>query len=200
MPRLKIMKNSENENKLLNKKSNKKSEKSKAPKKKKTTYYAEDGIFYCSRKNVVATNNKELGNELYKELNSKLNEKTVEEKIKDKVVEEISDEDTEKTSKEISDEANEISNDKIIQGTKLKKLKKNTSLYELLVRPSGATMEELEKELGWKKASIRGTISNLQKEQQFCLMTVNITKPNLDSNNKSFYKEIRYFIKSTNLQ
>lgn len=54
-------------------------------------------------------------------------------------------------------------------------------------------MEELEKELNWKKASIRGTISNLQKEQQFCLMTINIIKPNLDD--KSFYKETRYFAK-----
>jgi len=76
-----------------------------------------------------------------------------------------------------------------------KKLKKNSSLYELLSRPFGATMEELENELNWKKASIRGTISNLQKEQQFCLMTINIIKPNLDLNNKSFYKETRYFIK-----
>ena len=65
MPRLKIMKNYENENKLLNKKSNKKSKKSKAPKKKKTTYYAEDGIFYCGRKNVAATNNEELNPDEY---------------------------------------------------------------------------------------------------------------------------------------
>jgi len=77
-------------------------------------------------------------------------------------------------------------------------------------------MEELEKELNWKKASIRGTISNLQKEQQFCLMTINIIKPNLNNksnfksdseiknnndsndieNNKSFYKKTRYFIKN----
>lgn len=74
-----------------------------------------------------------------------------------------------------------------------KKVKKNSSLYKLLSRPSGATMEELEKELNWKKASIRGTISNLQKQQQFCLITINVIKPNLD--NKSFYKETRYFIK-----
>ena len=91
------------------------------------------------------------------------------------------------------------------QEVNTKKAKKNTSLYELLSRPSGATMEELEKELNWKKASIRGTISNLQKQQQFCLMTINIIKSNLDfksnksdsdiENNKSFYKETRYFIK-----
>jgi hypothetical protein len=89
---------------------------------------------------------------------------------------------------------------------KERNIKKNSSLYELLSRPFGASMEELEKELNWKKASIRGTISNLQKEQQFCLLTINIIKPNLEfesnfksdsdiKNNKSFYKETRYFIK-----
>ena len=202
MPRLKIMKNSENEivnknemkNKTINKKSNKKNKKPKATKKKKDILKSEEIVF----ENRI----EDFGDRIEdtfpfadEELDSGLNEETVGEEIKDEAVEEISDEAGEETNEEINDEAGDEVNDEIVQETKFKKVKKNTSLYELLSRPFGATMEELEKELNWKKASIRGTISNLQKEQQFCLITINVIKPNLNLNNKSFYKETRYFIK-----
>lgn len=125
-----------------------------------------------------------------------LENKIVNEKLDEKLDEEVNEKMNEEIKDENNEEIDEEKNDETMQETKTEKIiktKKNSSLYELLSRPCGATMEELEKELNWKKASIRGTISNLQKEQQFCLMTINVIKPNLD--NKSFYKETHYFIK-----
>lgn len=159
-------------------------------------------------------------NEIIKEAETKEDKiKEIEEK-KEKVIEEVADNQIINDNNNIVINDNIENNDNILitdndyndinedldsinssQETSTKKVKKNSSLYELLSRPFGATMEELEKELNWKKASIRGTISNLQKEQQFCLMTINVIKPNLKYNlgynlcSKSFYKETRYFIK-----
>lgn len=186
MPRLKIMKNYQNELLSKNKTTNKKSKKSKVLKKKKEILKSEEIVFENRIEDTLPFANEELDSGLNKETAD-------EEEIKNEAIEEINDEASEEINEEISDEAGDKVSDEIAQETKFKKLKKNTSLYELLSRPFGATMEELEKELNWKKASIRGTISNLQKEQEFCLMTINIIKPNLDD--MTFYKETRYFIK-----
>ena len=78
-----------------------------------------------------------------------------------------------------------------------KKVKKNSVLFDMLSRSEGATLDELEKELGWKRASIRGVMSNMQKELEFCLLTIDVSKPafNKDDGSKAFKKETRYFIR-----
>lgn len=77
------------------------------------------------------------------------------------------------------------------------KTKKNSILYDMLSRSEGATLDELENKLGWKRASIRGVMSNLQKELKFCLLTIDVSKLNNANSEeeKVFNKETRYFIR-----
>lgn len=102
------------------------------------------------------------------------------------------------------DVENDVDN-KIIENQENKPLekpiKKTSSIQDLLMRPCGASMNELMEATGWQKHSIRGTLSNLQKDQQFSLLNVELSRPNFDriENDKGgvdrFIKETRYFIK-----
>ena len=97
-----------------------------------------------------------------------------------------------KSEDELEDKSKNKPNSK--QGSKTKK---NSILYDMLSRPEGATLDELEIELGWKRPSIRGVMSNMQKEFEFCLLTIDVSKPsfNKEDGSKTFKKETRYFIK-----
>jgi hypothetical protein len=95
----------------------------------------------------------------------------------------------------------DVSNNKIKnEPAKYLKIKKVNILCELLKRNCGANMEELSEKLNWKKSSLRGVLSNLQKQHRFTLLSLNISKSNLDTNSDviSFEKETRYFIKEAN--
>lgn len=76
----------------------------------------------------------------------------------------------------------------------IKKEKKTNLIFDILSSKTGATLNELIEKTGWQKHSIRGTLSNLQKELQFSLLKVELSRPN-PLNNKDFIKETRYFIK-----
>ncbi|MDR0572106.1 MAG: DUF3489 domain-containing protein [Rickettsiales bacterium] len=77
------------------------------------------------------------------------------------------------------------------------KIKKTAALLKLLKRDCGASLDELSKELNWKKISLRGVLSNLQKQCRFTLLSINMIKPalNMEDNIPCFKKETRYFIK-----
>lgn len=76
----------------------------------------------------------------------------------------------------------------------IKKEKKSNIIYDILSSEAGATLNELIEKTGWQKHSIRGTLSNLQKELQFSLLKIELSRPD-PLNNKDFIKETRYFIK-----
>jgi len=97
-----------------------------------------------------------------------------------------------------SESENKLENELKNKSTKPeKKIKKNSILYYMLSRSEGATLDELESKLGWKRPSIRGVMSNMQKELEFCLLTIDVSKPifNKDDGSKAFKKETRYFIR-----
>jgi hypothetical protein len=82
------------------------------------------------------------------------------------------------------------------------KIKKVNIICELLKRNCGANMEELSEKLNWKKTSLRGVLSNLQKQHRFTLLSLNMSKPKLDVNGNviGFEKETRYFIKEADFE
>jgi hypothetical protein len=95
-------------------------------------------------------------------------------------------------------EESEVSDNKMKnEPAKYLKIKKVNILCELLKRNCGANMEELSEKLNWKKSSLRGVLSNLQKQRGFTLLSLNVSKPKLDDNDNviGFKKETRYFIK-----
>ena len=73
-------------------------------------------------------------------------------------------------------------------------IKKTNIIYDILSSKTGATLNELMAKTGWQKHSIRGTLSNLQKDLQFTLIKVVVSRPD-PFNSKNFIKETRYFIK-----
>lgn len=96
---------------------------------------------------------------------------------------------------------NKLIGKKSISKVKTTSDKKETIIFDLLSRPCGASINELIEATGWQKHSIRGTLSNLQKDLQFSLLNIELSRPNFDKikNDKSevdrFIKETRYFIK-----
>lgn len=86
----------------------------------------------------------------------------------------------------------------IIEKTKVPtKEKKSCLIFDILARPEGGTLEEVMEATGWQRHSVRGVLSNLQKEQQFTLLNIDVSKP---ETNGSFIKETKYFIKSNNFE
>lgn len=106
------------------------------------------------------------------------------EKVEDEKEVNVEDENLEPKPSEISSKLEEL---------KKPVIKKTSLIYELLSRPQGAKIEELMDATGWQKHSVRGTLTNLQKDLQFQLLKLETSKPNFDE--KGFIKETTYFIK-----
>jgi hypothetical protein len=130
-------------------------------------------------------------------------------------------EETEEEVKEVETETEKEKNKPVEISPEYSKAKKTTILYKLLKRDCGASLGELTMELNWKIPSIRGVLSNLQRQRQFTLLSLNISKPrvgddfddnddrdnngnandnddagnNGNNNCAGFKKETRYFIK-----
>jgi hypothetical protein len=104
---------------------------------------------------------------------------------------------SEKTNVSDNDSSSIAIEETMEKSAKHPKMKKINILYDLLIRRCGANMEELSKELNWKKSSLRGVLSNLQKQRGFTLLSLCASKPKLDDNGNviGFKKETRYFIK-----
>jgi hypothetical protein len=125
-----------------------------------------------------------------------------EEDIKEEDIkeEDIKEEDKEGDGEEEIIEENAVENIEEEKGeeNKAQKIKKNSLLYNLLLGDSGITLDELMKILGWQKHSLRGVMSNLQKQLGFSLVTLSTTRPVFDSVGKvkKFKKETRYYAKT----
>lgn len=81
-----------------------------------------------------------------------------------------------------------------IEEAKKPKIKKTSIIYDLLERPQGSTIEELMEATDWQKHSVRGTLSNMQKEMQFQLIKLETSTPDFDKG--GFIKKCTYFIRS----
>ena len=83
----------------------------------------------------------------------------------------------------------------IEKNDKKNNIKKTNLIYEILSSKKGGTLQELMEKTGWQKHSIRGTLTNLQKDLEFTLIKVDVSKPD-PVNRRQFIKETRYFIKN----
>ena len=148
---------------------------------------AEDNniVDYINEDDSLTLNNDELEDELE-------DDEVEEDKSNDELEDESDNKSDDESENNLKDKSKNKSN-----GKKDGKIKKNSILYDMLSRPEGATLDELEIELGWKRPSIRGVMSNMQKELEFCLLTIDVSKPtfNKDNGSKAFKKETRYFIR-----
>lgn len=71
-------------------------------------------------------------------------------------------------------------------------VKKRCQMFDLLSRPEGVTIEEMMKEFGWQKHSVRGVMSTLQKDYQFQLIKLETSVPSSENDGK-FIKNAVYF-------
>lgn len=82
------------------------------------------------------------------------------------------------------------------------KLKKTSMMYDFLSRFQGVKIKELMNEFGWQKHSVRGVMSNVQKDYQFKLIRLETSTPDPKSeiDKVEFIKDATYYARDVEFE